>query len=448
MLARLRSFGAWVRARLAAAIFAAIGTYAAILAMRQSYHFGHGLGVTEVGKESYAQWLTLTDVATAVLPIATVVLWRLSAKKSALVLGVATAAFTVFSISNQIGFGAAERLGQSARVEAINKAYREAKAEQKQLRDGTIAWLKGTATNRGVLKSSRMESIASTERLIASAGTIDPDKVYYAPTDIQAASLASLLQRWTSWKVGTEDMALFLVVSISIIGIAIKPIFFGLAAFFYDRKPASVHAEEKAKPEDQAIRSVSRETSAETPPVETSVPHHDAPESRDIPAPLAAAGGDEPAREVLGSSDEKPAAEPAQVVKSDQAVVPLRSFLKADEEGRVIVPFKGKDTRRHAKSTDGHVEAFLELLSSETQAGDSVPFQSSVFESYKRFCADNNLRHMHDKALSNALAQFGIVRHRPTGSSVYVKLPKDLTAKVAARRQFFETDDATTAMAH
>ena len=74
-------------------------------------------------------------------------------------------------------------------------------------------------------------------------------------------------------------------------------------------------------------------------------------------------------------------------------------------------------------------------------SGESIPFKSSVWEKYRQFCAEENLRPMHEKALGNALARFGIIRHRPTGGSVYLKLPVDLSDKIAASRQFFAKDD-------
>lgn len=449
MLARLRIAFSWARARFASVVFATIGICAAALAMRQSYHFGHSLGVTEVGKESYAQWLTLIDIATAVLPIAAVIMWRRGSTRTSLALGLATILFVAFSISNQIGFGAAERLGQSARIAAINKAAADAHAEQQRLIQSQIKWNNNSVVNRGASRSSRKENIASTERLIAATGSIDPDKVYAAPTDLQATSLVSLTKRWTNWDIDAEGMALFLVVGVAILGILIKPIFLGLAAYFYPGETKHEAEAKKDKGKDDRpgdddglplAAHVGAYAKEEARAGEPSATLH--AETVEVAQEVAtAAGGIEPVG-LSAPSNDAPREEPVPEVKAEAPVtsVPsIREYLVADKATR-MVPFKAKDTRKHARLTDGHVENFVSTLVGYAADGELLPFKSSVWEKYKLFCAEQNLRPMHDKALSNALGRFGIARHRPTGGSVYLKMPVDLAAKIAASREFFASE--------
>lgn len=168
------------------------------------------------------------------------------------------------------------------------------------------------------------------------------------------------------------------------------------------------------------------------------------------PAPLAAAGGDEQEGAPLGKIDcqgeELPPA--PQPTVHEKAMVPLREALVARSGGGKILPFKGPDTRKHATMGDGHVEEFVRMLSAESRTGDSLPFRSTVWQAYNRFCMDKHLRPMNDKALSNALSRVGVSRHRPTGGSVYVRLPADLDAKVAASRKYFSTDAGVALSAH
>ncbi len=483
MLARLSMLFLWARARFASVVFGTIGIYAAWLTMWQSYHFGHGLGVTDVGKESYAQWLTLADVATAILPIAAVVMWRRGSKKTSFVLGITTAMFVAFTITNQMGFGASERLGKSAHISAINKAAADAKAEQQALIKGQIKWNNNSTTSRATTRSSRKENIASTERLIAAAGTIDPTKVYSAPADIQATALVSLVHRWTDWKVDVEGMALFLVAAIAILGTLMKPIFLGLMAHFYPETKRELQTS-KAKRDDKDDRDdddagAHPGTSAFVEPPATEIGqgrgatvHTEALVAEPAPEPVITAVAEStPTSYVIENAQEARPALMAAVAASEAAeaqakveaeeprteseppsvsVPSIREYLVTPKsESARLVRFKEKDTREHARLTDGHMEVFVETLIGYVPNGESIPFKSSVWEKYKQFCAEENLRPMHEKALSNALARFGIIRHRPTGGSVYLKLPADLSEKIALSRKFFAKDnDAGLATAH
>ncbi len=475
MLTRLSMLFLWARARFASVVFASIAIYATLLAMRQSYYFGHGLGVTDIGKESYAQSLTLTDIATALLPIAAVVMWRRGSKKTSLALACVALLFTAFSISNQVGFGAAERLGQSARIEAINKAAKDAKAEQQALIKGQIKWNNNSTTSRATTRASRKENIASTERLIAATGTIDPTQVYSAPTDIQAIALVSLVHRWTDWKVDVEGMALLLVISLAFAIIVVKPIFYGLATYFYPVETAYELQQAKRpnkKKDDRddddaglplaAHAMASTATPAGAEPSNATV-HAEAVEMASASVPTAG-GEPEPAPAYVAtnaSQEARPAimaavaaskaGEAQAEVEAEEprgestpavSVPSIREYMVTPKsEGARNIRFKEKDTREHARLTDGHMEAFVETLIGYVPSGESIPFKSSIWEKYKQFCAEENLRPMHEKALSNALARFGIIRHRPTGGSVYLKLPVDLSDKIAASRKFFAKDD-------
>src|SRR5262245_52301205 len=155
--------------------FGSIALVFTVLGMSQSYHFGLSLGASEDGALSMARWLSLIDLCTAALPIAAVAMLRRKHRWSAGGLFALTLAYMALSITNQIGFAAAERLAKSDKNRAIAAASAKAQADKHALISKQIGWNNSVSLNRGVMRSSRQESIASTERLIAVAGAIDPD---------------------------------------------------------------------------------------------------------------------------------------------------------------------------------------------------------------------------------------------------------------------------------
>jgi hypothetical protein len=204
-----------------------------MLAMSQSYYFGLSLGVSEEGAVSMARWLCLIDLCTAALPIAAVAMLRMEHRWLAGGLLVLTLVYMAFSMTSQIGFAAAERLARSEKNKAITAATAKAQADKNTLISKQIGWNNSVSLNRGVMRSSRQESIASTERLIASAGTIDSGKVYAIPEDAQAQALATLSQKSIGF------VQILLVVWAAVLAILAKPIFWALATFFWPRRQNS-----------------------------------------------------------------------------------------------------------------------------------------------------------------------------------------------------------------
>ena len=222
----------WIRtvgSYLPAVFFGSIALVFTVLAMSQSYHFGLSLGVSEEGSLSMARWLSLIDLCTAALPIAAVAMLHRSYRWCAGGLFVVTLVYMAFSMTNQIGFAAAERLARSEKNRAVAAASAKAQADKSALISRQIGWNNSVSLNRGVMRSSRQELIASTERLIASAGTIDPGKVYAIPEDAQAQALATLAQTTTGF------VQTLLVVWSAMLTILAKPIFWALATFFWPR---------------------------------------------------------------------------------------------------------------------------------------------------------------------------------------------------------------------
>ena len=222
----------WIRtigSYLPAVFFGSIALVFTVLAMSQSYHFGLSLGVSEEGSLSMARWLSLIDLCTAALPVAAVAMLHRGYRWCAGGLFVVTLVYMAFSMTNQIGFAAAERLARSEKNRAVAAASAKAQSDKSALISRQIGWNNSVSLNRGVMRSSRQESIASTERLIASAGAFDPGQVYAIPEDAQAQALATLAQTTTGF------VQTLLVVWSAMLTILAKPIFWALATFFWPR---------------------------------------------------------------------------------------------------------------------------------------------------------------------------------------------------------------------
>lgn len=210
--------------------------------------------------------------------------------------------------------------------------------------------------------------------------------------------------------------------------------------------------EEKAKDDDRPDKDAglldeTRDTHAKTASVATI--DDPAPFVEPARTPLVAARKHEREGSVLGADDSGPEqAEPAQDSETSEPSIATYLLKPRKQSGQRVVPFKSRDTRTHARMDDGHIEEFARTLSDLGNGSDLLPFRSSVFERYKVFCRDKNLRHMHDKALSNALSRFGIARHRPTGGSVYLRLPEDLEERIVASAKFFASSEGDLATAH
>jgi hypothetical protein len=109
----------WIRtvgSFLPAVFFGSIALVFTVLAMSQSYHFGLSLGVSEGGSLSMARWLSLIDLCTAALPIAAIAMLHRGYRWCAGGLFVVTLVYMAFSMTNQIGFAAAERLTRSEKI--------------------------------------------------------------------------------------------------------------------------------------------------------------------------------------------------------------------------------------------------------------------------------------------------------------------------------------------
>ena len=126
----------WIRtvgSFLPALFFGSIALVFTVLAMSQSYHFGLSLGVSEGGSLSMARWLSLIDLCTAALPIAAIAMLHRGYRWCAGGLFVVTLVYMAFSMTNQIGFAAAERLARSEKNRAIAVASSKAQADKSAL---------------------------------------------------------------------------------------------------------------------------------------------------------------------------------------------------------------------------------------------------------------------------------------------------------------------------
>lgn len=225
-------------------IWGAILVASTALAVRQSVHLGESMGFTGFGKESFAQWLALIDICTAVMGAGAIYAWRKGHRGWSIAVGLFAALCVVTSMTNQVGFAAWERFGSVAQREAEAKAAADAKATQLALIKQQIDWnnktsdpkvepppriksrvgLEAYKTAEAVAAAARKETLASTERLIEKAGEFDPTKVRASVGDVHAQALSKL----TRGTFGAEDIALWLAVAYSILIILAKPISGGM----------------------------------------------------------------------------------------------------------------------------------------------------------------------------------------------------------------------------
>jgi hypothetical protein len=222
----------WLGRNLGALLCGALALVATYVAMQQSYQLGWSLAVTDSGKQSMAMWMAIIDVCTAALPIAAMSLIAVGYSKSGKTLLVVTIGYMLFSVISQVGFALSEREAKAQKARATNQAIEDARAERKKLIEDQIKWNNGVVVNRTNMRSSRQEAIASTERLINAVGEVDTTKIVVLLEDPQAAGLASL------GIISERGVKIVLAIWAAVLVILAKPIFWGLATFFFLRARA------------------------------------------------------------------------------------------------------------------------------------------------------------------------------------------------------------------
>jgi hypothetical protein len=219
----------WLRRNFGALFCGAIALLATWVAMRQSYHFGRSLAS---GKQSMAMWMAIIDTCTAVLPITAVSLIVAGRGKTGKALVAVVIGYMLFSMTTQIGFALSERNAKEQQSRAINQAAKDARAERNKLIEGQVRWNNGVVVQRGTMRSSRKEALELTERLIDKAGEFDASKIVVVPEDPVTSIATTIGLSERAIKIGWAIWAAVLV-------ILAKPIFWGLATFYFHRARAT-----------------------------------------------------------------------------------------------------------------------------------------------------------------------------------------------------------------
>jgi hypothetical protein len=221
--------GQWLKRNFGALLCGALAMVATWVAIEQSYRFGWSLGATDAGKQSMAMWMAIIDICTAALPIAAVTLFALRYRVAGYAFLAATIAYMLFSMTSQVGFALSEREAKAQTARAINRAIEGAQAERKRLIESQVRWNNETILRHGTSRTGRRTAVELTEKMIDKAGEVDISKIVVLPEDAQATGFAS------TGLVTDRTVKITLAIWAAVLVILAKPLFWGLASFFYHR---------------------------------------------------------------------------------------------------------------------------------------------------------------------------------------------------------------------